>query len=119
MVTREVTVQRRLTESFISADPTALSFVRIPQVANGSGGYKKGSPSTLPQQTAKLSWQQDTAVTRETEDGRDAAVSVVLVLAYDADVQRWDTFTMDGDDFEVVFVKRLPYETKAEVVRRG
>lgn len=115
----ELEIQRQITAKFIELDSTPIAFVRTPKVSNGSGGYIKGAPTTLRAQQAKVSWQQDTAVTRETEDGRDAAVAAVLVLPYDADVQRWDTFTMNGDRFEVVFVKDFGYEIKAEVIRRG
>lgn len=115
----ELEIQRLVTERFIELDSTPIAFVRTPLVSNGSGGYTKGTPTTLPQQSVKLSWQQDTAITRETEDGRDAAVAAVLVLSSDADIQRWDQFTLNGDRFEVVFVKDMGYQIKAEVIRRG
>lgn len=115
----ELAIQRTITERFIDADTTSIVLQRATRLPNGSGGFVKGPPMPLPKQEVKLSWSQDTGITRETEDGRDAAVSAVLIFMHDADVQRWDLFTLNGERYEVVFVKDLPYEVKAEVVRRG
>ena len=53
-------------------------------------------------------------------DGQAVHPGYALLGKHDADVQRWDTFTVDGRTYEVVFVGRnRQYQTKAEVVYRA
>jgi hypothetical protein len=115
----ELDVQRQLTIDFIAADPTSVAFIRYPRVANGSGGYKKGAPQSIGVQAVKVVRLGDIAVERTTEDGRSVAPSFALVAEWDADLVRWDEFTMNGHRLQVVYVDNRGYEIKAEVIYLG
>jgi PKD repeat protein len=117
--TYELEVQRQLTAGFIAADPFIVNFTRYPRIANGSGGYAKGAPVAVATQAMKLIRLGDTAVERTTEDGRSVAPTFVLVASWDADIQRWDEFTMNGHRLQVVYVDNRGYEAKAEVIYLG
>lgn len=117
----ELAAQKRITQRFIDADSSSIVLNRRTRTADGAGGYSYGAPAPLPAQVCKVISLMDAASVslRATEDGVMVSPAYVLVMMPGANVQRWDRFTMNGAEHEVVFVDDRQYEIKAEVVFRG
>jgi hypothetical protein len=116
----ELEIQRDLTRSFIAADSLSLALTRTPKVSDGAGGLKNGTPATLTAQTLRLNPLQDAVQSRTTADGKQVLPQYMLMGEYNADLDRGDTFTVDGRRYEVVFVlQNKQYQVKAEVYYRG
>ena len=116
----ELSIQRRLTAEFIKSDSVDVVLYRSAPVADGKGGTVKGSPAPLPEQCMRLIPLGDGATERFTANGQAVQPQYMLMGSYDADMQRFDSFTLDGVRYEVVFVNQnRQYETKGEVYYRG
>lgn len=119
----ELSVQRQLTSAFIDADYVDVVLYRSGQVSDGAGGFIPGDPVPLASQKVRIITQGSTGAdskARFTADGQQVSPDYVLMGTYDADVERWDIFFLDGREYEVVFVNQnRQYEVKAEVVYRG
>lgn len=110
------------TQMFIDERPIELALVRSTKVSDGEGGWTKTSPTTLsPQRVRKVAQGRIADTTqRMTSDGALVIPTAVLIAMPDFDVQRYDTFTLDGIPHEVLWVTRLPeWRVQAEVVERG
>lgn len=117
--TTELRVQRLLTASFIKADSVEVTITRNSVVSDGEGGYTRQAV-TLAVQTMRLLPLSDGADQRLTADGQMVAPKYMLMGDHDADLERWDTFSLDSDRYEVVFVnENRQYQVKGEVVYRG
>lgn len=116
---QELAVQRNLTRAFIAADESQVVLTRHTKVANGSGGYTT-TTQALTSQPFRLIPQQSGGIERHTLDGKIVDPSYHLLGDWDADMERFDTFTLDGRRYEVVFiVENRSYEVKGEVVYHG
>jgi hypothetical protein len=116
----ELAIQRRLTEQFIKADSLEIVLYRSTPVADGKGGYTHSAPAPLPAQTMRLIPLGDGATERLTANGQAVSPQYMLMGLYDADMQRFDSFTVGNDRYDVVFVnENRQYETKGEVYFRG
>lgn len=120
-LTAELRAQRRLTAMFIEADPLELQLMRSTRTPNGSGGYKVSAPAPVGGlQRMRLIPLQDGAPERTNADGKEVVPQYMLMGSFDADLQRWDSFTLNGERYQIVFVNRnRSYETKGEVVYLG
>jgi hypothetical protein len=121
IATPELNVQRNLTKLFIAADPQSIQIMRSTRTPNGSGGYVVGPPTAVgTPQTLRLIPLGDGATERYDANGKQVFPQYMLLGEYTADVQRWDTFTLDGARYQVVFVNQnKQYEIKAEVIYLG
>jgi hypothetical protein len=113
-------MQRNLTRAFIAADEDAVVLERRTRTANGSGGYVLSAPAALPSQPMRLIPLQSGAAERHTLDGKLVEPGYALLADWDADMARWDLFTVNGRRYEVVFInENRSYELKGEVVYHG
>lgn len=119
----ELAVQRNLTEWFIKADSVEITLSRASRLSDGAGGTIDGPTLALPPQVLRLITQGGTGAdskNRFTSDGQMVSPDYILLGQHTADIQRWDTFTLDGRGYEVVFVNQnQQYEVKAEVIYRA
>jgi hypothetical protein len=116
----EVRAQRMITKAFIDADSLEVVLYRAGKLSDGAGGVVEGSPSPLPPQVLRLIPLADGSDERFTADGKAVRPTYMLQGMFDADIERFDTFTHRGSRFEVVFVnENRQYQVKAEVVYRG
>lgn len=116
----ELAAQRRLTKTFVWADAKDIELVRTERVPDGAGGVILGDPVRLPPQTMRLIPGQDGAQERFTAEGVAVKPSYKLLGTHEADMQRWDTFELDGHRYEVVFInENRQYQVKGEVVYHG
>lgn len=116
----EHAVQRDLTGWFIQADQDDVVLFRRSRTANGSGGYVLGTPAALPSQVGRLIPLQAGATERHTLDGRLVEPGYHLLMEWNSDMVRGDTFTIHGRRYEVVFVvEDQDYELKGEVIYNG
>jgi hypothetical protein len=120
IATAELELQRQLTLAFIAADSFSVTLMRSTLTANNSGGYKRSAPTPLAPQTMRLIPSQDGSIERLTADGVAVSPSYMLMGRWDADMRRWDRFTLGGAEYEVVFINQnTQYETKGEVAYLG
>lgn len=113
-------VQRELTAWFVQADEDMVVLNRPTRVPNGSGGYKSGPPAALPSQPGRLIPLQAGATQRHTLDGRLVEPGYHLLMEWNSDMARGDTFVIHGRRYEVVFVvENQAYEVKGEVIYNG
>ena len=116
----ELAVQRMLTSAFIEADHLTVVLYRSVWTSDGAGGSVKGLPAPLAPQRMRLIPLGDGAVERFTANGEAVRPSYKLLGKYDADMDRWDEFSLDGRRYEVVFInENRQYEVKGEVAYRG
>lgn len=121
----EVRAQRIITAYFIKADSLEVTLFRVERTSDGAGGYTTGSPAPLPPQVMRLVPLQDGAsaagpANRFTADGQAVRPSYMLIGKHDADMERFDTFTLNTGRYEVVFVNaNRQYEVKGEVAYLG
>jgi hypothetical protein len=119
----ELAVQRQLTAAFIAADDCEVTLYRSSVTPDGAGGEVRGEPTPLAPQVFRLIPQGGTGADskeRFTRDGQAVSPDYILLGDHQADMQRWDTFTLGGRQYELVFVNQnRQYETKAEVVYRA
>jgi hypothetical protein len=116
----EQAVERELTGWFIQADQDEVVLYRRTRTPNGSGGYVLGAPTPLPSQAGRLIPLQAGATQRHTLDGRLVEPGYHLLLEWNADMARGDTFVVHGRKYEIVFVvENQSYQTKGEVIYNG
>lgn len=117
--TAELAVQRRNTRAFIAADAVEVELSRTTRTDDGAGGFEQGSVTLLGPQTFRLLPQEDGATARTTAEGETATPEYILMGDSDVDVERWDTFTLAGRRYQVVYIDNRQYEIKAEVIYLG
>ena len=116
----ELLAQRRLTAAFIAADPDDTVLYRRTRTANGSGGWTLSAPAPLPSQVTRLIPLQSGATERHNQDGKLVEPTYALLMEWDGDMKRGDTFTLAGRRYEIVFVnENQTYELKGEVTYNG
>ena len=120
MITPEVRAQRRLTDTFIEADPLEIQLMRSTRTPNGSGGYKTSAPVAVGGlQRLRLIPLQDGTTERYDANGKQVFPQYMLMGPYNADMQRWDTFELAGARYQIVFIVSKNYEVKGEVAYLG
>lgn len=121
----ELSTHRQMTEKFIAADPVTLQLNRYVKTRTASGGSSRSLAVPQPdEQVFRLIPQSDAQQTALTSDGTAAQIAFVLLGKWDADMEQWDTFLLDGQEFEIAgpvtpMHTVSPYERKGAVVRRG
>lgn len=120
IATAELAAQRLLTKAFVEADVIIVTLVRSEWVNDGAGGSYAQNPHSLAPQRMRLIPLQDKQQERFTSNGEQVQPGYKLLGLYDADMQRWDTFVLGGNRYEVVWVnENQQYQTKGEVAYRG
>lgn len=116
----ELAIQRKQTAAFIASDSVAVVLERPVFVSDGAGGHTRGVPTLLPSQTMRLIPLQDGTTAQLNADGEMIEPSYMLMGRWDANIERWDRFMLEGHEYEVLSVNQnRQYECKAEVSYRG
>lgn len=115
----ELAIQRKQTSAFIDADPIMVTLVRRERVSDGAGGKVPGPAVPQFPQRLRLLPQEDGATARTTAEGETATPEYMLLCPSDANVQRFDEFTIGGRRYQVVYIDDRQYEVKAEAIYLG
>jgi hypothetical protein len=115
----ELKAQQRLSLAFIQADVRDVVLMRSPRTDDGAGGFVVGEPVPVAAQKLRLLPQEDGATERTTAEGESATPQFMLMGPWNANMQRFDEFTLDGVRYQVVYIDDRKYELKGEVVRLG
>jgi hypothetical protein len=118
-MTTESAVHDQLTAFFIAENPSEIALERFKKEKTSAGGFKLVPHATLAPQTGRLVLGNRQLINRTLPGGRIVAPDGTIVFELGADVERHDKTTIDGDEYEVVFVKVLPWAVEAEVTRYG
>lgn len=96
-------MERRQIRALIQADKVELSFIRSDRVDDGAGSWRKGPPRELPPQECALIpfKRRMTEFLVNTELGNVPDLPYVLLGFHTLDVKRGDTFTFQGEQYEV------------------
>lgn len=120
----ELAYQRRNTKAFIDADPVSLTLLAQNRVSLPDGGYRVDPPTPRAPQIFRLIPQSDVMPVVQTPDGHQLTPTYVLLGEYDAIMERWDKFTFNNVEFQIVSPIRPDfrlsinaYERKADVAR--
>jgi hypothetical protein len=119
----ELEVNRRTTRAFIAADPVSLALVPYAQHRTASGGLKQVAGTPRSAQQFRLIPLQDVMPQIQTPDGVQLTPQFVLMGAWNCEVERWDRFSLNGNDYVVVSPPRPEhtvesrYYTKVDVAR--
>lgn len=120
----ETAANRKQTTAFMGFDPIAVVLQHADIISTPSGGKLKGPAMSRVSQTARLLpvGQGLTAPVREMLDGESVSATFVLLLSWDAVIERGDWFYLNGLKYEVVWVPDTvdrTYQVKCEVALRG
>lgn len=112
----EINTLRRQTNQYIAFNPTTVVLTREVRTEDGAGGYTTAGSTPLSPQVVRIIQQRESNATeRRNRDGEVVRPSLVLLAAWDADVEVDDTFTWNGMRAEVVWVTDMGYEKSCEV----
>jgi len=100
----ELVMSRRQISAMIDADPIQISLTRKVRVTTPAGGWTWGAPITLAPQKCRLIpfSRRQTEFLLNTEAGFIPELPYILLGFHTMDIQRDDTFTWNGDKFQVV-----------------
>lgn len=122
MNTQTLPIHLKQTDKFIAENPNDIVFVREVKVADGAGGWIKQASANIPAQTMRMVAQErvGSVSTVTTPDGRIVTPLFKLVGTPPIDVEALDTFVLNGEDYEVVYVSRSPaWRVTADVIKRA
>lgn len=120
MNTIELELQITATRAFILADAEDIVLIRQNRQPDGSGGFTYGSPVEIATQVARLIPQSDKVREVTAGDGRMAMPEWVIMMEPGSDMERYDTFTWRGDEWEIAQIHTKPdYQMKGDVIRRA
>lgn len=94
---------RRVMTEFIRADSRQIMLMRPNIERTSSGGIKKASWTMLEEQTFRLVpyKRRLTDLVKIVADGEIPNIQYALTGFWNADIQRWDEFTLDGAYYRV------------------
>jgi len=115
----ELKAQRLLSQAFIEADARDVILLRSARTDDGAGGFTLGDPVSQGPQRFRLLPQEDGATERTTAEGETATPQYMLMGPWNANMQRFDGFTLDGIRYQIVYIDDRKYELKGEVIRLG
>lgn len=95
-------------DAFITSDPITITLTRLTRVKTANGGFKKEAPAFIGPQTFRLTpfKRRLSNFTTNTQDGDIPRIEYIMTGRWDADIERWDEFTYNGDQFMVVSIER-------------
>lgn len=110
----ELVMARRQIAAMIRSDPTKLFLIRSTDVPDGAGGFTKGNPIPLREQTVLFApfKRRMSEFLVNTELGDLPDLPYVIVGYPDLDIQRDDEFWLNGDHFSV---RTVDIKTKVRV----
>jgi len=117
----ELEVQRTITAEYIATDVTSVVFNVRTSEPDGEGGSTWLESGPLDPQDIRVITNSATrsGSSQRTVDGVLVTPDLTLLCLWDVNVVAGYTCTIEGDDYEVIYVSRdLRYETTAEVLRR-
>lgn len=115
----ELEINRLNTKAFIDADPVSLVLSHREKEDTPTGGFKFGDPVLRDAQTFRLIPQSDIMPQVQTPDGTTLTPTYVLLGTHDAQMSRWDTFSLNGIDFVIVSPIRPDYTLENVYERKG
>jgi hypothetical protein len=103
----EIKVRRRNLVAYIAADPVQVILTRYPRIDDGAGGWIKGAAVIVPAQTMRLIpyKRRLSKLTDMVTPGEIPNVQYSLIARYDADVERYDEFELNGEALKVIGVE--------------
>ena len=117
----DLATNRRLTKAFIDFNPVSITFVPREKVKKPAGGFAwQERDPRAPQVVTITEPSNGLPHPTRTTDGVEREVEFILIAEHDALVARYDVFTYQGKDWEVVdlFIDN-GYEIRALVSARG
>ena len=105
---------RRQIGALIDADPVDIILTRTPRVSDGAGGFLKGTPQELePQTVTIIPFKRRMSEYQVNTELGDVIDYPYLVLGdHNLDIQRGDTFSWQGNIFEVHAIEVLEREVR-------
>lgn len=120
--TTSLAVAVNITRQFIDEHPLEVVMGRRNRTPTSAGGWTLGSPVDQLKQTIRLiSGRMYVDTVRTTAEGRQVHPTHTLVALFGANIEKFDVFSIGGDDFEVVWVedKELFGRKVGEVWKNG
>lgn len=113
------TIHDKITKVFIEDNPRDIVLRRNKKETTQAGGFRLTPLALLLPQLGRLVQNRNlSGVNRTLPEGRIVSAQSVIVFLRDADVERYDTCTIDEDNYLVTEVVRLPWSTQADVVQQ-
>lgn len=118
--TWELDVQRKLTDVFIMTQPVILALQPRAKTRTSSGGVSLVGQTDREPQTMRLIEPGDIPLPTVTLDGVQREVTFELLGKWDSEIGVYDTFSHDGQYWEVVALAHFNgWEKRALVSKRG
>lgn len=112
--------QRKVTQAFIAVRPESIVFTPRHKEKKPAGGFVWVEDAARAPQTVTFIEPGSAPLPTVTLDGIVRVVEMQVVAAWDAAIERFDVFTHQGKDWEVVdLFYDNGYETRALVSGRG
>lgn len=119
----ELEINRENTKVFIDADPVSIALIPQTLTKTAGGGKKHTDEAPREQQTFRLIPQGDVMTQVQTPDGIQLTPTYVLMGEWNAEMGRWDKFSLNGINYQIVSPIRphhtveSRYFSKADVAR--
>lgn len=99
----ELVMARRQVDAEIKSDPIVVNMVRRTKIDVPGGGWRWSPPTQGPDIECLImpTKRRMSEMQVNTEMGDIVDYSFILLARHDADIKRDDTFTWEGDQFEV------------------
>ena len=103
----EIKLRRKNLTAFIAADSVSVSLTRYPRIDDGAGGWVKGPPTIIAPQVMRLVpyKRRLSTLTDMVTAGEIPNVQYSLIAQYNADVERYDEFDLNGEAMKVIGVE--------------
>jgi hypothetical protein len=121
-ITREMIVQRRITEVYIQTKPVSIILTPRVRTKTVSGGQEWVEQADRVAQIMRIIEPGDSGAREplRTSDGIERSLDYILLGRYNAEIGLYDRFTYEDDECEVVsLMHNNGYEIRAYIVRRG
>lgn len=115
----ELQINRRTTLAFIAADPLHLVLTPHNSEKTASGGMKFTPGDPKPEEVFRMIPMSDVQPSVTTPDGIQLLPTFVLMGVYSSLMDRWDTFVLNGQKYQIVSTIRPEHTIEARYFTKG
>jgi hypothetical protein len=119
-ISDEIDIQRKMTLAFIDTMPVIITLVPRIRTKMATGGFAFQTLSPREPQKMRLVEPSGLPILLTGSDGVQREMELMLLGRWDADLEKYDIFDLEGRSYEVAqLYQSNGWEQRAEVIRFG